>query len=230
MAREGNTEEVALLLARGADIYACDSQGRTPLHDAAWAGDSESVTLLLNKGASVNALDHRGRTTVHNRTRDMWRLQRDLLNRGAESHISDKDGDTPLHLAMHRKHEEIVSTLCTWETDAKARNLIKARSLLHSVTSHQLKFKEEPRPQEPPAPKDGDAPRSCAACGTGSRRSMPTAPQRGTTLCVMENCPTARLPFPRRPSQSRSAKPTCWRNCCGPQRPGAGAGIFYSTA
>ncbi len=136
MAREGNTEEVALLLAKGADIYAADSHGRTPLHDAAWAGDTESVTLLLNKGASINARDDFGRTALHEAAAEGYvETTAMLLNRGADSHIADKADEKPIHLAMHRKHEEIVSTLCAWEVDAQARGMSYSRFNFSNTTS-----------------------------------------------------------------------------------------------
>ena len=50
-AKEGNTEEVELLLDRGANIEAKDIDGHTPLLLAAKWGKTETVELLLNRGA-----------------------------------------------------------------------------------------------------------------------------------------------------------------------------------
>lgn len=144
MAHEGNTEEVALLLAKGADVFAADIQGRTPLHEAAWAGDTESVTLLLNRGASINAADVFGRTPLHEAASEGYvETTALLLTRGADHRLCDKFGKNALHMAMTRKHEEIVSTLCAWETDAKA----------HAISLARLK-KAPPRAAEPAQPEE----------------------------------------------------------------------------
>ncbi len=158
MAHEGNTEEVALLLAKGSDVFAADFQGRTPLHEAAWAGDTESVTLLLNRGASIDASDVFGRTPLHEAASEGYvETTAMLLNRGADHRLCDKFGKTALHMAMTRKHEEIVKTLCAWETDAQARTISRSRQQVATGARRQ----EEPARQEAnvqkkdPARKDG---------------------------------------------------------------------------
>jgi ankyrin repeat protein len=48
----------------GADVNQRDSDGNTPLHNAASRGDNEMVLYLVEKGADVMAVNRRGQTTA----------------------------------------------------------------------------------------------------------------------------------------------------------------------
>ncbi|KAJ3100483.1 hypothetical protein HDU96_010312 [Phlyctochytrium bullatum] len=58
---------LALLIASGADIEACDKAGRTALYHLAMNGRSKSVQLLIDAGADVNATDWDGYTPLNPR-------------------------------------------------------------------------------------------------------------------------------------------------------------------
>ena len=58
--------EVEVLLKAGADVNAKDTDGRTPLHAAAWSNQSPAVLeVLLKAGADVNAKSTDGSTPLH---------------------------------------------------------------------------------------------------------------------------------------------------------------------
>jgi Ankyrin repeats (3 copies) len=61
-AKKGQTEKVAALLAKGANVETADKNGRTPLMLAAQKGHAETVKLLLAKGAKAEARDRDGWT------------------------------------------------------------------------------------------------------------------------------------------------------------------------
>ena len=58
-AKAGNIEAVKQHIAAGTDVNA-KSDGRTPLHWAAYSGHKEIAELLLANGADVNAKSKRG--------------------------------------------------------------------------------------------------------------------------------------------------------------------------
>jgi len=55
---------VKLLLAKGADATAQDSEGETALHRAAYSGNHLILCLLLDTGADLEARKNDGRTAL----------------------------------------------------------------------------------------------------------------------------------------------------------------------
>ena len=63
-AEKGQKEIAELLITKGADVNAKDSQGWTLLQHAAINGHKEIAQLLIANGADVNAKDHNGETPL----------------------------------------------------------------------------------------------------------------------------------------------------------------------
>jgi ankyrin repeat protein len=99
---QDNSDVLALLLSKGADIEAKASDDSTPLHFVAGSnrGGTESLELLLAKGANLNATDETGLTPLHSavqsKNKDRVKL---LLDKGANVNARDEDDRTPLHFA-----------------------------------------------------------------------------------------------------------------------------------
>ena len=94
------------LLARGADAFGADGNGRAPLHHAACAALMPVLNALLARGADPNERDRNGATPLHialNAERAVaLPLVRALIAHGADPESAAANGETPLGLALAR--------------------------------------------------------------------------------------------------------------------------------
>ena len=111
----------------GANIYAKDDRGLTPLHYAARSSrDSSVVALLLERGADVSATSSDGFTPLHtaasgNPEPSVIKL---LLDHGADIQARDNNGGTPLHHAVIFLNEDpsVLKLLLDRGADVSARS------------------------------------------------------------------------------------------------------------
>jgi len=95
---------VAGLLEAGADLEACDEQGRTALlRCCQYAVIPALVELLISRGADIQASDADGRSALHLawQRADLVDL---LVNAGIPVDARDSQGCTPLHLAVQKPY------------------------------------------------------------------------------------------------------------------------------
>jgi ankyrin repeat protein len=112
-AKYATKEVVELLIPNGADVNAKDRFGFTPLREAAWYGHKEIAELLLDKGADVDAKDNNGGwIPLHYAAQKGHKEIAELLiSKGADVNARGDDGETPLDLAITRKHTEAAALL-----------------------------------------------------------------------------------------------------------------------
>lgn len=82
------------------------------------------ATLLLNKGADVNEINEYGVTPLHmviSRCKNNEKLVRLLLSRGANKNIKNYDKWSPLQIAQHWRHQNIIALFN--ETTTRKRSL-----------------------------------------------------------------------------------------------------------
>ena len=115
-----------MLLDRGAEVNKPDTDGFTPLHEAAIRGQLEVVQFLIERGAKFDttATGHwSGKTPLHSAARegkkDVVQL---LLDRGAGINKPDTDGFTPLHEAAICGHTEVVQFLIERGAELKGKS------------------------------------------------------------------------------------------------------------
>jgi len=114
-ARASDAEAVQLLLAAGADPSATAADGTRPLMLAAGVGwredraqttEAESIDVigrLLAAGAGINDASAAGDTALHGAAgRDSEAVIRFLVSKGADLTATDKQGRTPLDVALGR--------------------------------------------------------------------------------------------------------------------------------
>ena len=124
---------VILLLRHGAEPNARNNKGHTPLHVASKSSFFDShVIVLLRHGADPNALNNEGETPLHhgadslyvdlmvNRDNDFYsrlfqscheKVVRFLLRHGADPHVANRNGFTPLHVYCVKDRETAILLL-----------------------------------------------------------------------------------------------------------------------
>src|SRR5579864_802447 len=112
-AARGYSRVATLLIAHGADIRARDETGSTALSEASWTGGAEMVKLLIAKGAAVNEVNpETGMSALHAAcSRGYAPVAEALLAAGARADIRDKNGETPLYLALQFQRMSVVDLL-----------------------------------------------------------------------------------------------------------------------
>jgi len=101
-----------LLIERGADVNARNSDRETPLHLASSACRAAIAKLLVDNGADANARDENGETPLHKAVRaDCISVVKLLLEKGADVNARGEDGWTPLHGAASWGHAEVAKLL-----------------------------------------------------------------------------------------------------------------------
>ncbi|KAK2600219.1 hypothetical protein QQS21_005015 [Conoideocrella luteorostrata] len=120
----GHTSVVKLLLERGADVEAKDSEySRTPLSWAAKNGHDAVVKLLLEKDANVETKDSYGLTPLS------WAAENGheavvqlLLEKDADVEAKDSNSQTPLWWAAYHGHKAVVQLLLEKDADIEAKD------------------------------------------------------------------------------------------------------------
>lgn len=117
--QRGDVEEVARLLAEGADLEELDEYGFTPLQGAAMGGETKFVAMLLDAGATVDARNERGWTALmYAASQGRAAVVEILLAAGADPWASDAEGLTAFALAARSGHGEAVRLLEARGADA----------------------------------------------------------------------------------------------------------------
>jgi hypothetical protein len=135
---DGNQAKmVSLLLSRGADVNAQDSEGISALDRAAWHGNLEVVKLLVGKHAQVNIRTKDGDTPLYGAvSRGNTDVVKYLLSHQAEVDTYDNDGLTPMNSAIINGDAVIVQMLIANHANVTAR-LQNGRSLLNLAVDQE---------------------------------------------------------------------------------------------
>ncbi|XP_048250878.1 serine/threonine-protein phosphatase 6 regulatory ankyrin repeat subunit B-like isoform X2 [Haliotis rufescens] len=137
--RQRNTEQ---LIAAGADVNAQDIEGNTPLMTAVKTG--RDISPLLTAGADVTSQNGLGKTALHlvsEHQHDLYgaadinkSVTEQLIDAGADVNVQDKDGNTPLIMAVKTGRD--ISPLLKAGADVTSQNEL-GKTALHLVSEHR---------------------------------------------------------------------------------------------
>jgi ankyrin repeat protein len=104
---DNNLTIATRLLEQGANPNAENSNDDTPLHIAARKGNIDAVKLLLKSNANQDSINNKGNLPLHEASKYGCYEIISFLEKGNYLSEQNKDGDTPLHLAVKK------SSTCT---------------------------------------------------------------------------------------------------------------------
>lgn len=113
-AYKGYAEITKMLLEAGADVTVVDPGMKgTALHAASYAGRVETAKLLVQHGIAIDQQGpYNGYTALHDA---VWQnnveVARVLIDAGANLHIKNHDGQTPLDFAKSKRYTEIAKMI-----------------------------------------------------------------------------------------------------------------------
>jgi ankyrin repeat protein len=103
------------LIDNGADTFAADHAGTTPLANAVAAGEVSLTRAMLSRGTDPNARDHHGRTPLFSAltlpTQAAVELTKLLIVAGAIPDVAAANGETPLGLVLARPEPQLQQWL-----------------------------------------------------------------------------------------------------------------------
>lgn len=115
--RSGSEKIVRVLLEHGADCNARGAQSMTPLARAIIENHENVVEMLLSHGARMSAVDEHQRSAlhlavIHRHERLLKALVKHCRDNSAVINGYDKEGNTPLHIAISMDLASAVEVLC----------------------------------------------------------------------------------------------------------------------
>ncbi|XP_074088288.1 fibronectin type 3 and ankyrin repeat domains protein 1 isoform X5 [Macrotis lagotis] len=121
----GHLDVVKYLRAHGASWEAQDLGGCTALHWAADGGHTDIIEWMITDGCKIDVTDtYSGwtplmRVSAVSGNKEVASL---LIEAGADVNVKDKDGKTPLMVAVLNNHEELVQLLLEQGADPSVTN------------------------------------------------------------------------------------------------------------
>lgn len=142
-AHKGHAKVVRVLVEAGADVNQANTDGLTPLIAASMNDHVEAVRVLFDNNADPNLQTVKDKYTalMFAKSKEVFKA---LLNRGANTALRNKWGDTVLELAQAHDNEEFIRLLESSKkadvnspTEQKVRNI---KELQFGLLSHGEQF------------------------------------------------------------------------------------------
>ncbi len=121
-----NEKAIELLLQHGADTKITDPSGRNALHISVASYQRGYIGFLTSKGIDINSRDNDGNTALHYPLISVLEnklylpyskeIVKILVEEGADPHIKNKVGKSPMDLAVESGENELISLLQSRES------------------------------------------------------------------------------------------------------------------
>ena len=123
-AMQGHLEVLENLVNRGAEVKIKDTRRWSPVLLASWGGHAGVAAFLLQKGVDTNAAEGETWAPLHAAAfAGHTEVCRILIENDPKSlNIPSRNGDTPLHWAIHRSHKDTVALLLEKGADLTIAN------------------------------------------------------------------------------------------------------------
>ncbi|MBZ5684229.1 MAG: ankyrin repeat domain-containing protein [Acidobacteriia bacterium] len=135
--RSDNKEIAQLLINAGAPVNPALTALWSPLADAAFAKHFEMMKLLLQSGAKVDAPDHRGMPLLVSTGFFDPTTTTILLEAGADTNATDREGETALMKASGYGVKETVKILIEHHADVNRKDLKGRTALMHAAAGRR---------------------------------------------------------------------------------------------
>jgi ankyrin repeat protein len=119
--RPDNERAIELLLQQGADMNIHDPAGRNALLVSVGSHQKEYIELLVSNGIDINSQDNEGNTALHYPLMNVLKnklylpyskeIIKILMREGADPHIRNKEGKSPMDLAEKSEEKELIDLL-----------------------------------------------------------------------------------------------------------------------
>lgn len=119
--RPDNEKAIELLLQEGADMNILDPIGRNVLLVSVGSHQKGYIGLLVSKGINIHSQDNDGNTAMHypfiNVLKNKMYLPyskefvKILMEEGADPHIKNKEGKSPMDMALEAADNELIDLL-----------------------------------------------------------------------------------------------------------------------
>jgi len=119
--RPDNEKAIELLLQQGADVNIPDPAGRNALLVSVGSNQKEYIELLVSKGIDIDSQDNDGNTALHYPLMNVLKnkmylpyskeIVKIILEEGADPHIRNNGGKSPMDLAVESGENDLISLL-----------------------------------------------------------------------------------------------------------------------